>query len=258
MVKTFRDLHFGDRPLLLPNAWDVPSALTFAEAGFDAIGTTSFGVASALGRPDGGRATKEANLRLAEALSAVPGHVSVDIEDGYADSPEAVADYVAQLDAAGVNIEDSTDETLIPSQAHAAKVQAVKERCPALFVNARVDTYWLGQDADVESTLERAQLYCRHGADGVFVPGAVEPAVLGELAANIPVPVNVLVVPGLSLGELGRLGIRRVSTGSLPYRAAVHAAASVAVAVRDGGGVPAAVPYPELQARLVDYARRVG
>ncbi len=74
-----------------------------------------------------------------------------------------------------------------------------------------------------------------------------------ELAGRLPVPLNVLVVPGLSVGELGRLGVRRVSTGSLPYRAAVHAAVEVATGVRDGHPVPAATPYPELQARLVRY-----
>ncbi|MCW2864827.1 MAG: phosphonomutase-like enzyme [Actinoallomurus sp.] len=66
---TFHELHQGAAPLLLPNAWDVPSALAFLEAGFAAIGTTSFGVASSLGRPDGERSTREANLTLAHALS---------------------------------------------------------------------------------------------------------------------------------------------------------------------------------------------
>ena len=76
---TFKDLHYGELPLLLPNAWDVPSALALLQCGFAAIGTTSFGVASSLGRPDGGRSTKEANLGLAAALRPLellhqPGH----------------------------------------------------------------------------------------------------------------------------------------------------------------------------------------
>jgi 2-methylisocitrate lyase-like PEP mutase family enzyme len=79
---TFSDLHHRDKPLLLPNAWDVPSALAFVEEGFEAIGTTSFGVASSIGRPDGARATKEANLALARRLARLPIYVSVDIEDG--------------------------------------------------------------------------------------------------------------------------------------------------------------------------------
>lgn len=256
---TFRDLHRGPRPLVLPNAWDVPSALAFADAGFEAIGTTSFGVASGLGRPDGGRATKDANLALARALSGLAVHLSVDVEDGYSDDPAEVAEYVARLGVVGVNLEDSTAERLVAPQAHAAKVAAVKDRCPDVFVNARVDTYWLGTEAEVPATLERAAAYVRAGADGVFVPGATDPEVLRELAAGIPVPLNVLVVPDLTLDDLAGLGVRRVSTGSLPYRAAVHAATAVAAAVRDGRtDLPGAVPYKELQARLVDYERAGG
>ncbi|WP_405676539.1 isocitrate lyase/phosphoenolpyruvate mutase family protein [Streptomyces sp. NBC_01511] len=255
---SFRELHHRTAPLVLPNAWDIPSALAFADAGFEAVGTTSFGVASGLGRPDGGRSTRDANLALAGALAPLPVHISVDIEDGYADEPDEVAAYVCALvGIAGVNIEDSTAETLIDPAAHAAKVRAVKRRCPEVFVNARVDTYWLGQDATVAATLERAARYVDAGADGVFVPGATEPAVLRELAAAVPVPLNVLAVPALSPTELGELGVRRVSTGSLPYRAALHAAVRAADAVRGGGTVPGAAPYPRLQARLVDYATRL-
>jgi 2-methylisocitrate lyase-like PEP mutase family enzyme len=250
---TFHDLHHGELPLLLPNAWDVPSALAFAEAGFAAIGTTSFGVAAAAGRPDGGRATRDANLTLARHLSRLPVHVSVDIEDGYADEPEQVADYAAALGVAGINLEDSTGERLIPAGVFAAKVTAVKRRCPDLFVNARVDNFWLGQEATVEAVLARAAQYVAAGADGVFVPGVDGPGELRELAGQLPVPLNVLVIPALSLGDLARLGVRRVSTGSLPYRAALRTATEVATAVRDGLPVPAAAPYPDLQARLVRY-----
>ena len=250
---TFRDLHDGALPLLLPNAWDVASALAFAEAGFPAIGTTSFGVAASGGNPDGGRTSRDATLALARRLTALPCHVSADVEDGYDDDPGRVADYVAELGVAGINLEDSTREQLVAPAAHAAKIAAVKARVPALFVNARVDTYWLGQDATVDMTLARAAAYVEAGADGIFVPGATEPADLEAICAAIPVPVNVLVVPGLSLERLAALGVRRVSTGSLPYRRAIDAAVEVATSVRDGRPVPAATPYPELQARLLRF-----
>ena len=251
---SFRELHDRDLPFLLPNAWDVASALAFAAAGFPAVGTTSFGVAAAAGHPDGGRSTKDATASLAAQLARLAVPVSTDIEDGYDDDPDAVAAYVAALGVAGINIEDSTEEALVAPQAHAAKVAAIKRAAPGVFVNARVDTYWLGQDATVAATLERAAAYVAAGADGVFVPGATDPGELRELSGAIPVPLNVLVVPGLSLAELGELGVRRVSTGSLPYRAAVDAAVGVAEAVRDGVAVPSATPYPEMQARLVDYS----
>lgn len=250
---SFHDLHHQSAPLLLPNAWDVPSALAFAHAGFAAVGTTSFGVACAAGRPDGVRASAEPNLRLAAGTARLECHVTMDIEDGYADDPEQVADYAARLPVAGVNIEDSTAERLIPARAHAAKVAAVKRRCPGLFVNARVDTYWLKEDATAEATLARAAAYVAAGADGVFVPGVTDPELMRTLAAEITVPLNVLAVPGMPLAELGALGVRRVSTGSLAYRAAMHAATEAAVAVRDGGPVPAATPYDELQARLTGF-----
>jgi 2-methylisocitrate lyase-like PEP mutase family enzyme len=180
--------------------------------------------------------------------------VSADIEDGYSDDPAEVADYVAALGVAGVNIEDSTDERLIDPARHAAKITEIKRRAPGVFVNARADNYWLEQDAAVPAVLERAAAYVAAGADGVFVPGVTASADLGILADQIPVPLNTLVVPALPLSDLARLGVRRVSTGSLPYRAAIDAAVAVATQVRDGGKPPSATPYPQAQARLARYA----
>jgi 2-methylisocitrate lyase-like PEP mutase family enzyme len=251
---TFADLHHGELPLLLPNAWDVPSALALLECGFTAIGTTSFGVASSIGRPDGGRSTREANIGLAVALRPLDCYTSLDIEDGYADDPGQVADYVARLPVDGINIEDSTAEKLIPPPQHAAKVQAIKQRSPDVFVNARVDTYWLGQDATVAATLDRAAQYIEAGADGIFVPGATEPDVLRQLTTAIPLPVNVLAIAGLSLTDLAALGVRRVSTGSLPYLAAIHAAAHDALRASEVQRVAAT----DLECLTGDERRLVG
>jgi 2-methylisocitrate lyase-like PEP mutase family enzyme len=254
---TFRDLHYGDTPLLLPNAWDVASALAFVDAGFPAVGTTSFGVSASGGTPDAGRASRRATQDLVHQLRALDAFVTADIEDGYSDDPSEVADFVASLGADGINIEDSTDEALIDPAKHAAKVAAIKAASPDVFINSRVETYWLKKDDTVEKTLDRALAYVDAGADGIFVPGATEPAVLESLTGAIPLPVNVLIVPGLTLQRLGALGIRRVSTGSLPYRAAIDAAVGVAAAVRDGKDAPNATPYPKAQARLEQYADRL-
>jgi 2-methylisocitrate lyase-like PEP mutase family enzyme len=253
---TFHDLHHADSPLLLPNAWDVASAIAYADAGFAAVGTTSFGVGAAAGYADGARASRDVTTALVHALATLPAYVSADVEDGYADDPDEVAAYVAELGAAGVNIEDSSAESLIDPAAHAAKIAAIKGRSPEVFVNARIDNYWLGQEATVDAVLRRAEAYTTAGADGVFVPGATDPGELRALAAAIPVPVNVLVVPDLTLTDLAELGIRRVSTGSLPYRAALDAAVGVATAVRDGRKPVAATPYPQAQQSLVRFARR--
>jgi 2-methylisocitrate lyase-like PEP mutase family enzyme len=255
---SFRDLHHRESPLLLPNAWDAGSAVAFADQGFPAVGTTSFGVGAAAGRADGGRASKDATTRLVQALAGLPAYVSADIEDGYSDDPGEVAAYVAALGAAGVNIEDSTAEMLIAPGRHSAKIAAIKLQAPDVFVNARIDNYWLGQNAAVPAVLSRAAAYVDAGADGIFVPGVTEPAELEVLASQIPVPVNVLVVPALTLSDMARLGIRRVSTGSLPYRVAIDAAVAAATAVRDGRKPPSATPYPEAQARLAKYAAILG
>jgi 2-methylisocitrate lyase-like PEP mutase family enzyme len=256
MTTPFVDLHRGPDPLLLPNAWDVPSALVLAAEGYAALGTTSLGVASSLGRPDGRRATREANLDLAGRLRSLPVLLSVDIEDGYSEDPAEVARYVgelARLGVAGVNLEDSFDERLVEPAAVAAKVEAVKATAPDVFVNARVDTYWFHQDDTVAATVARATSYLDAGADGIFVPGASDDGVLRDLASALPAPVNVLPVPGRTLAELGRLGVRRVSSGSLPYRAALTAAAEAVASVRDGRPAPGAITYPALQELLAGH-----
>jgi 2-methylisocitrate lyase-like PEP mutase family enzyme len=254
---TFHDLHHADAPLVLPNAWDVGSAIAFLDAGFEAIGTTSFGVSAAGGRPDGDGASKDATVALVHALQGLPVYVTADVEDGFADDPDTVAELVAGLGVAGINIEDSADGALTPAERHAAKIAAIKSRTPDVFINARVDNYWFGEDATITAVLERATTYVEAGADGIFipfVPGAVTPEGLATITSDVSVPVNVLVDPNLTLTELARLGIRRISTGSLPYRAAVDAAVAVATAVRDNGHPAPATPYHVAQEQLVKYA----
>ncbi|WP_091248373.1 isocitrate lyase/phosphoenolpyruvate mutase family protein [Arthrobacter sp. ok909] len=257
-MATFRELHHTTAPLLLPNAWDVGSALAFATAGFPALGTTSFGIAASAGLPDGGRSSKAVTTALVAQLCRLPVHVTADIEDGYSDDPAEVAELVAQLAAlgvAGVNLEDSTAGHLIDPAAFADKVAAVKRRSPAVFINARVDNIWFGEQATVDAVLLRAGLYADAGADGIFVPGLVAPEDIQIVTAGIGLPVNVLVHPSLTVAELGDLGVRRVSSGSLPYRAAVDAAVNVVCALRDGKQAPAATPYWEMQSRLVSFSQ---
>jgi 2-methylisocitrate lyase-like PEP mutase family enzyme len=260
-MNAFAQLHDGPLPLALPNAWDVPSALAFVEAGHPAVATTSLGVASSLGRPDGDRATRDANLALARALVGLPVPLSIDSEDGYADDPAEVAAYVAELaelGVSGINLEDSTDGLLVEPAAFVAKVTAVKDLSPDVFVNARVDTYWFHQDETLEGTLDRASAYVEAGADGVFFPGLSDPDTVRALTRALPVPVNLLPVAGASLADLAALGVRRVSTGSLPYRVALAAAVSTAAAVRDGSPLPESLGYPELQRRLMAHADEMG
>ncbi|MBP2411956.1 2-methylisocitrate lyase-like PEP mutase family enzyme [Arthrobacter stackebrandtii] len=258
-MPTFRELHHGAAPFLLPNAWDAGSALAFAKAGFTAIGTTSFGVAASQGMPDGAGLCRAATLALVGQLSRLGVHISADIEDGYSADSSEVAGFVAQLaelGVAGVNLEDSSDGHLVDPAVAADKIAAVKRVRPDVFVNARVDNLWFGEQASVEAVLARARLYTDAGADGIFIPGLSTAADIRVIAVALDLPLNVLPHPTLTVAELGTLGVRRVSTGSLPYRAAVDAGVNAALDLRDGRTPPAATPYWDMQAWLLDFNQR--
>lgn len=245
MSTDFHALHTGPRPLLLPNAWDFGSGALLAEAGFPAIGTTSLGVAVSAGLPDGRGATRAETVALARSLTRLRCHVTVDIEAGFSPDPAEVAALAAELAAmgvAGINLEDGRYAGLADPGQQAELISAVRAAAPGLFLNARTDTFWL-QAGDLTETLRRVRRYANAGADGVFVPGLAEAADIRRLVGDAGVPVNLLFVPGRhSLAELGELGVRRVSTGSLLFRAALRAAVDTAAAVRDGQATALDVP----------------
>jgi 2-methylisocitrate lyase-like PEP mutase family enzyme len=237
---TFSELHEPGNPLLLPNAWDHASAAGLVQAGFAAIGTTSLGVAAELGVTDGAAETAEATIALAQRITHLPAYITMDIENGFSDDPADVAAYVQRLGpVAGVNLEDQLTEP----RRFAAVLAAVTGG--DLFINARVDTYWLA-DGGVDATLARAREYVAAGADGIFVPGVKQPHEIARLADELPVPLNVLFMPGMSLTDLAELGVARVSTGSLLYRVALGAALEAATALRDGKREFAAPSYADV------------
>ena len=252
MNTVFHALHHADRPLLLPNAWDFASAAALAAAGFAAIGTTSLGVAAAHGLPDAEGLAREETLALARRLARLPRPVTVDIEAGFSADPGEVGDLVselADLGVAGINLEDGRGDRLADPATQVALIRAVKRSAPEVFLNARTDTYWLGVDASVPATLERARRYVDAGADGIFVPGLAREEDIAAVTAAVPVPVNLLHLPALGLDRLAELGVRRVSTGSLLFRAALNATVTTALAVRDGEPLPAGIPgYAEVDA----------
>jgi 2-methylisocitrate lyase-like PEP mutase family enzyme len=244
----FAALHHTDAPLLLPNAWDHASATALAAQGFTAIGTTSLGVAAAAGLPDGAAVTRDATVRLARQLGQAPFLLSVDAEDGLGQDPDDVAELARELAAAGVvgiNLEDG----LASVDRHAAKIAAVKAAVPDLFVNARTDTYWLGDGGQAE-TCRRLDAYQQAGADGVFVPGLSDAARIAALVKTLDVPLNILYSPlGPTVAQLGDLGVRRVSLGSLLYRRALGAALDAVADIRTGRAPRGVVPtYAEVQA----------
>ncbi|MBE3012727.1 isocitrate lyase/phosphoenolpyruvate mutase family protein [Microbispora sp. NEAU-D428] len=252
----FRALHYAQNPLVLPNAWDHASAAVLAAAGFAAIGTTSLGVAAAAGKPDATGDTAAETLALARRLAGLPCPVSVDIEGGFADTPEGVAEIAAELAAlgvAGINIEDGRpDGTLADLAEQCETIAAVKSKAPGLFVNARTDTYWLGA-GDLGTTIARLRAFAEAGADGVFVPGVAADDDVRTLVDAVDLPLNVLFLPGRhTVAGLAALGVRRISTGSLLLRAALHAVAETARTVAAGGQIPAGLPsYGDVQALAV-------
>ncbi|WP_327137838.1 isocitrate lyase/phosphoenolpyruvate mutase family protein [Streptomyces sp. NBC_01340] len=235
----FRALHTPGRPLIVPNAWDTASALLVEEAGAAAVATTSAGLAWDLGTADGDRLDRDRALgAVARIAAAVRVPVSADIESGYAKDAAGVGDTIRAALAAGavgVNIEDALYDgegddvgggrgPLRPVAEQAERIAAARAAADAagvpLFINARIDTVLRGAGG-VEETLERAAAFLAAGADGIFVPGAVDPETVKSLVAGVEGPLNVLVGPGApSVAELAALGVARISAGSSIAQAA--------------------------------------
>ncbi|MFG2791659.1 isocitrate lyase/phosphoenolpyruvate mutase family protein [Streptomyces sp. NPDC048419] len=222
----FRSLHVPGTPLVLPNAWDITSARIVEDAGAAAVATTSAGLAWALGAADGDRLERAVALgAVARIAAAVEVPVSADIESGYARDAAGVASTiraVIEAGAVGVNIEDALYEEgtgpLRPVAEQAERIAAAREAADAagvpLFVNVRIDTF-LRSAGGVDETLERAAAFLAAGADGIFVPGAVDPGAVKLLVDGIEGPLNVMAGPGAPpVAELAALGVARVSVGS--------------------------------------------
>jgi len=263
-AEQLRALHHGPPILVLPNAWDAVTARVFQHAGFPAVATTSAGVAAALGYPDGGAVPPnemvEAIARIARAVS-VP--VTADIEDAYAQSPDAVADMVLRVIAAGavgVNIEDfpagAADLADVGLQCDkiAAVVRAASIAGVRVVVNARTDGFLRGigeEAARLPAAIERGRAYLAAGADCVFVPGVRDAATIGQLVAGIGGPINILAVAGTPpVPALEKLGVARVSVGSGPMRASLAVVREVARELKASGTYAAftasAFPYDEM------------
>ncbi|WP_369250683.1 isocitrate lyase/phosphoenolpyruvate mutase family protein [Streptomyces sp. R41] len=223
----FRALHVPGRPLVLPNVWDAVSARIVEGAGAGAVATTSAGLAWGLGVADGDRLDRDGALGAVGRIAAVVRvPVSADIESGYARDAQGVADTIRAVLAAGavgVNIEDALYDAaggarLRPIAEQAERIAAARAAADAagvaLYVNARIDTCLRGA-GKIGETLERAAAFLAAGADGVFVPGAVDPVTVKTLVEGVEGPLNVMVGPGApSVAELAALGVARISAGS--------------------------------------------
>lgn len=240
-------MHEPGNLLLLPNAWDLTSARVVERSGFEALGTTSLATAFGAGVPDGAGGIRDATIDLAGQLGRLRGLVSIDIEDGFSRDPGEVADTVRALVAAGAvgfNIEDGrTTGALAPASEQIAKIRACRQVDADVFINARVDTYWVGAsggEAAVEEVIDRARRYLDAGADGIFIPALTDAELIGRYCAAIPAPINILYSPaGLGVSELNAAGVARLSTGSFLFRNAAGATADALTAIA-GGALPGA------------------
>jgi 2-methylisocitrate lyase-like PEP mutase family enzyme len=250
LASRFGELNRAGR-LLLPNAWDAASARIFEAAGFPAIGTTSAGIAYARGLRDGQQIARDAMLEeIRTIVDAVACPVTADIEAGYGSSPNDVAATVeAVLDAgvAGVNLEDSGvagESPLFSATDQVRRLEATRaaaaDRGIALVINARTDTFMLGLGRDIEErvsmTIERGRAYLAAGADLVFVPMLVDPAVVRLVADGLGGPLSLMAMPGAPAADtLFAAGASRVSLGHTAMLAMLGALRDLAREVKETG-----------------------
>ena len=253
-----RKLHHGPSILVLPNAWDASSARVIEEAGFPAIATTSAGVALSLGYPDGQRVSRAEMLAAIRRIaSAVQVPVTADIEAGYGETPEAVAETirgVLEAGAVGVNLEDSWERDGVPALADIAlqqeRIRAAREATLIpLVINARTDVF-LHRLGDEAEAVRRLNAYLDAGSDCAFPLLVREPALIARLVAAITGPVNILAGPGAPvIAELQRLGVARASFGSALMRAALGLTRRIARELKSAGTYGSfpedAIPSPE-------------
>ncbi|WP_107483304.1 isocitrate lyase/PEP mutase family protein [Streptomyces humi] len=230
----FVELH-REGCFLLPNAWDAGSARILEAAGFPAVATTSAGVAFSLGRPDhdyGGARVDRGTMvgRIAEIAAEARIPVSADLEDGFGEAPETVAETIALTvgaGAAGGNIEDFTGDRSRPlydPELSADRIRAARQAADAagepFVLVGRTDVLLTG--GPLAEAVRRANAYLAAGADCAFVPGAADAATIGTLVKEIDGPLNVvmgLTGSALSLADLRELGVRRVTVGGSIARA---------------------------------------
>ncbi len=224
------DLHHGERPLLLPNAWDAASAQVLETAGFPAIATSSSAVAASLGYRDGEAAPAAEMLAAVARIAAVTSvPVTADLEAGYGLPAAEIVERLLEAGAVGCNLEDSDNRAggLVDVERQAewlAEVRAAAEVSGVgLVVNARVDVYLhqVGTPGQrLAEALRRARRYLEAGADCVFPIRVSDEESIGELVRDAGGPVNVLYQPGTpSLERLAELGVARISFGGGLHRA---------------------------------------
>jgi 2-methylisocitrate lyase-like PEP mutase family enzyme len=271
----FRLLHAGRTGFVMPNAWDAGSAIVLAEAGFAAIATTSAGIAFSLGRadhaiPEGATRVSRSPMfeRVRQITTAVDLPVNGDLEDGYGERPDAVADTIRlAIDAglAGGNIEDHAGGVLYDEELAAERIAAAREVVDAsgigFVLTARTDGMLLRPPAPLAGSIRRANRYRQAGADCLYVPGVNDLESIATLVTEIDGPLNVVIGLGntnLTVDALRSVGVARISLGGSIARAALGYVRQSARELLERGTLTFAevqIPQSELNALFARFER---
>jgi len=253
-IAAFRALHQSGC-FVLPNPWDVGSAVYLRHLGFKALATTSAGFAFSKGLPDSVSAVPRDLMlgHISDLVEATPLPVNADFQNGYADEPESVSTNVGLCIAtgvAGLSIEDATGDSTTPLYEFELAVERIKAARAAIddsgipvVLTARCEAWLVGQADPVRVALERLVAFAEAGADCLYAPGVREPDEIAAIVKAVsPKPVNVLVSapnPALSVSRLTDLGVRRISVGSALARVAWGAFMRAAQSVNETGSFEA-------------------
>jgi 2-methylisocitrate lyase-like PEP mutase family enzyme len=243
----FRGLHDGPQTFVIPNPWDTISARLLAGLGFQALATSSAASAAALGCRDGQLTREEALGHARTIVHATDLPVSADLENGFGDAPEVVAETVrlaAEAGLVGCTIEDATgkhDSPLYDVPQAVERIAAAAEAAHALkfpfMLTARAHNF-LYPAASLDDTISRLQAFEKAGADVLFAPGLPDLAAVRAVCAALSKPFNFMVgIPGksFSVDELAAAGVRRISLATSLYRAAMTGLLNAASEVKDKG-----------------------
>jgi 2-methylisocitrate lyase-like PEP mutase family enzyme len=266
-AERFQALHARPGAFVIPNPWDAGTARILTSMGFEALTTTSAGLAYALGLRDGaaGRDETLANARAIVDATHLP--VAADLENGFGPDPRTVAETIELAGEAGLvggSIEDASGDPARPiydfdhavERMHAAAEAARALPFPFLLVG-RAENFLHGR-YDLDDTIRRLQAFEAAGADALFAPGLTRPDDIRAVCASVGRPVNVimgLMGGSLSVAELAELGVRRISLGSSLSRAALGAVVRAAREVLDHGTfrfAADAIPYAEVNALMAE------
>jgi 2-methylisocitrate lyase-like PEP mutase family enzyme len=271
-AERFRALHARPGAFVIPNPWDAGSARILAGLGFEALTTTSAGLAFTLGRRDGaGEVSREEALANARAMvEATDLPVAADLENGYGHAPEAAAETIRLAGEAGLvggSIEDATGDAGRPIydfqhavERVAAAVEAARARPFPFVLVGRAENFLHGRP-DLDDTIRRLQAFEKAGADALFAPGLTRAEDIRSVCAAVGKPVNVVMglkSASFSVAELAALGVRRISVGSALTRAALGAFVRAAREIQERGTftfAEEALPYAEVNALLTGPPR---